>query len=92
MPPAGKLDISVLVNGARTAMQVWQWGDENVKHGVQLRAEIESETVEQEALSVELDNNPPGHANIAGWPSAKEDQKAIAVALAAASTLRTRPA
>jgi hypothetical protein len=50
-------------------------------------ATVLAETVEVQRLSVNLDNSPPRHANIVGWPVNKEDQKLIAQALADAAQL-----
>jgi hypothetical protein len=52
------------------------------------RADLESTAVGANGLTIDNDDDPPGHANIVGWPSDKAKQKAIAGALAEAAALK----
>lgn len=52
------------------------------------RADISvAKIVEKNRLRVELDNMPPRHASIVGWPQDKEHRKSIAQELARDATL-----
>lgn len=46
--------------------------------------------VGQAALDVVLDNDPPRHASICGWPSEKHERKSLALELAAEANLTLR--
>ena len=54
------------------------------------RAEIVAERVYTAGLQLDPDNTPEFHANIVGWPpdTAKDEQKLLALQLAAVSTLK----
>lgn len=74
---------------------IWQLAIANViqESGRTLygRADLEGKNAQEIGLSVELDDNPPRHANIRGWPEKKSEQKLLAIKLAAASTLYLVP-
>ena len=47
--------------------------------------------LKQVHLKVKLDNDPPRHANIYGWPEEKAEQKVLALKLAEQAELRWAP-
>ena len=51
------------------------------------RAELQGENAQKSGLSVEIDDNPPRHGTIHGWPAMKSEQKLLAIKLASVSTL-----
>jgi hypothetical protein len=51
------------------------------------RAELKGENVQGFGLVVEVDDNPPRHGTINGWPEKKSEQKLLAIKLASASTI-----
>ena len=55
------------------------------------RADVASSAVEDSGLRVDVDNTPPRHANVIGWPDEKSAQKLKAGILAEAASLRLAP-
>ncbi len=94
MPPAD-LRLSVFQIKGLTSVEVWELGlryvaqppDRNV-HG---RADLANGSVRDVGLTLELDDSPPRHAAIKGWPTEKSEQKLRALELAKRSTLSVAP-
>ena len=55
------------------------------------RADILASQVEVVGLRLKPDNVPERHAEIVGWPQAKDEQLSLAQQLAAVALLRLRP-
>ena len=70
---------------------IWNLGIDNVigNTGKTLygRAGLEEKKAHEVGLIVEIDDNPPRHGTIHGWPEKKSEQKLLAIKLASASTL-----
>ncbi len=68
--------------------EIWDIGDREVTRpgrAVLARGDILSRHVYANDLEIDLDDDPPRHANITAWPSDQPDnskQKLIAIALA----------
>ena len=45
-------------------------------------AELSCRQIGETGLTIDQDNDPPGHANVVGWPVAREDRKQKALELA----------
>jgi hypothetical protein len=73
---------------------VWELADRYVAavrgQPVIARAELTVVEITAVGLMVEPDRDPPRHANITGWPSAKDEWKSLAQELAAKARLRVR--
>jgi len=73
---------------------VWELADRYVatvrEQPVIARAELAVAEITSLGLSVEPNDHPPRHANITGWPSAKDEWKSLAQELAARARLRVR--
>ncbi len=90
--PPPNLKLSVTRHRDATEAEIWQVGREVAREmsrervrTLYGRCDIRCGDCESEKLRVEpepLDNNP-NHADILGWPEQKQDQKAIAIKLAA---------
>ena len=73
--------------------EVWRLADEHAagdRGKAEARAVLLVRQVTDAGLRVEPDDIPPRHANLAGWPTAKDEWKSIAQELAADATLRVR--
>ncbi len=101
MPPRdGRL--SVFDTESLSENEVWRIGEEvaverfevtQAQPTLYARADISSEAVTRRRLRVLKDEPPPRHRSIEGWPTdAKEDQKLIAIELAADASLALRQA
>jgi hypothetical protein len=90
MPPAdGKLSVFDTENMEDES--VWRIGREvAVDRTVHARADIATSAAVAKGLKLVIDEPPPRHRNLADWPPAsqKEDQKLIAMELAAVALLR----
>ena len=75
---------------------VWELGQVFVatpgRRTLRARADTAVRDVKAASLQVVLDNTPPRHANIAGWPAEKSARKLCAEELAASATLNLAPA
>ncbi len=73
---------------------IWNIGDIHVaprrNRPILGRAELTVGEITSVGLRLEPDNQPYRHANIAGWPPAKDEQKSLAQELAANARLRAR--
>jgi len=70
---------------------IWTLGDEiTPDRPVYGRGEFLAKTAIDEEPRVDLDDDPPGHANLIDWPTKKEAQKKISQALAAAASLHLK--
>jgi hypothetical protein len=88
---AGRLETSVFLISNLSESQIWRIGEIYVAkktrtiHG---RADLPASAVEKAMLTLVLNNIPPRHANILGWPPEKDSQKELALELAEKSELR----
>lgn len=77
-----------------TASEIWVLGDEHINlplgNTLLALAELSVEQIMDINLRVEPDEPPPRHANIVGWPAAKNELMSKAQALAAVAMLRLR--
>lgn len=77
-----------------TQCEIWHLGDEDIAgqlgHEILALAELSVEQIMDINLRVEPDEPPPRHANIIGWPAAKNEWMSRAQELAAVATLRLR--
>ena len=93
MPSTG-LKTSVFRVLGLSENQTWALGNEHVAQpqGRRLHgwAEVPESQVASIGLVVEPDDDPPRHANIAGWPPEKHRQKLLAQELAAIAVLKLR--
>lgn len=96
LPPPGETMTSVFAIRSLSDAAVWELGrvfvalpQGRLLHG---RADVAVRDVTAASLDVTLDNTPPRHANISGWPSEKSAQKLCAEELAARATLKLAPA
>lgn len=89
--PHPYLDLSVTRHLDATETEIWQVGQDVAQtqnralHG---RSDIQARDCRISSLKVKskpLSNNP-NHADIEGWPKEKQDQKSIALELAAAAS------
>lgn len=55
-----------------------------------VRADIPSAAIEQIDLALDVDDTPPGHAAIVGWPPEKDRVKMLAQQLAADAVLHVK--
>jgi hypothetical protein len=88
MPRDQKL--SVFLTDGLSSDQIWILGKKNVAINIYGRAEIAYVAVSEIGLKVDLDNKPPRHANLTGWPIQKSEQKLYALKLAEKSSLLLR--
>jgi hypothetical protein len=70
--------------------QIWILGEKHVTTSIYGRAELTLAAVSEVGLKVKVDNKPPRHANIIGWPNQKSKQKLYALKLADKSSLLLR--
>ena len=95
--PPPNLRLSVFRIDGLILKEVWEIGQVDVINAMtpprqNLRgfADIKASAVYEKNLDVDPDNNPPRHADIAGWPQEKSERMLIAQELAARATLRLR--
>lgn len=90
LPPAN-LKLSVFCTGGLSGDQIWALGAGlRIPAHIYGRAELTIAAVSDIGLKIDLDNNPPRHANIIGWPTQKSAQKLCALKLAEESSLALR--
>jgi hypothetical protein len=92
LPKPLTLKISALWRDALPEQEIWSIGDSlGSARGKQpiARADFDIAVVSEALLSVEPEPHPR-HVNLCGWPTAKDEQKAIALLLCARSALRMR--
>ena len=73
--------------------EIWRLADEHAagdQGKCEARAVLLVHQVIDAGLRVEPDDVPPRHANLAGWPTAKDEWKSVAQELAAEASLRVR--
>jgi hypothetical protein len=82
------------VAGLSSVEEIWEIATEFVgrrgNRNLHGHAEIDSGAVLEAGLSLEVDNDPPRHANIVDWPEEKAERKARALKLASAAILWLR--
>jgi len=84
--PDSKLTLSVFRIFQLSENQIWKIGKDVGKQSVRTlygRGDVKAFVVTENKLQIKPDDNPPKHANILGWPTEKDEQKAIALELAA---------
>lgn len=72
---------------------IWNTGNAVAqKRGIPVlgRADIQAAIVFDQELQIDPNDNPPGHADIIGWPTDKSKQKLKALELAKNSTLHIK--
>ena len=93
--PNRERQTSVFLIRGLSEQEIWQIGEEHVSgpldKRLRARADVIVSTVEEQGLRVDLDNIPPRHANIIGWPEEKSAQKLIALELASRASLVLNP-
>ena len=94
MPPP-ELKLSVFQIHELSSTEVWQLGfkycaDPPLRN-VHARADLPKESVGDVGLTLDMDNTPPRHASIAGWPAEKSKQKLHALQLAQRASLSIAP-
>ena len=93
--PKGELSVFVISNWLDEI--IWQVGQDYVAgpqgKSLKARGDLVVSVVLKNRLTVDMDNNPVGHANVMGWPDSdhKDEQKIIAIELAKASRLLINP-
>ncbi len=91
MPPRD-LRLSVFLVGGLLAEDIWSMGYGYVAQPQEKTlyawAELPTSAPAQVGLTLDPDDDPPGHANITGWPNEKHTQMSHAQELADRSTLR----
>jgi hypothetical protein len=85
--PPPNLKLSVFCTGGLSGDQIWALGERYIAAHIYGRAELRIAAVSDIGLRVDLDNRPPRHANILGWPTQKSAQKLCALKLAEKSSL-----
>ena len=94
LPKSSTLKISALWRDELPEQEIWNIGDSlGSARGKQplARADFDIAALSEARLSVEPDPKPhPRHVNLCGWPSEKDEQKAIALLLCARSVLLMR--
>ena len=94
--PHPRLELSVTRHLLATEAEIWEVGSAVAQgQGKPMygRADLSALSCRAQSLRVEatpVDRNP-NHADLAGWPMAKQDQKAIALKLAASATFVANP-
>ena len=75
MPPNGRTDISAFHTDGIVELEVWDLGARATPgRTIRGRGDIEKIAISETALSVDYDNVPPRHLNIAGYPTDKDQQ------------------
>jgi len=91
LPNAKDLQLSVFHTKLLSSRETWEIGRRFVatptNRTIYGRADFKADCVDKVHLRLHLDNHPPRHANIVGWPSEKSEQKLIAIQLAAMAAL-----
>ena len=90
--PDGNLETSVYFTKNLAEDAIWVHGETYAANGRTLRgrAEISVDGVQKTKLTVKAEDPPPLHGVIVGWPTEKDQQKALALELAQSSELRLR--
>lgn len=88
--PPKNLRLSVFFIEGLSGEQIWSLAERCVAAQIYGRAELTIAAVSEIGLKVDLDNNPPRHGNIIGWPAQKSAQKLYALKLAEKSALVIR--
>jgi hypothetical protein len=84
-PPSLRLSVFVVENLDHD--EIVELGRQVTERELRAYATLDVGVPEAQGLTVERDDNPFRHAEIGGWPAAKEHQKEIAQELASASVL-----
>ena len=67
--------------------KIWDIAFNNKIKPLRARADILVRCIKESGLDLDIDNDPPGHANIIGFPKGKQEQLTFAQQLALASKL-----
>jgi hypothetical protein len=89
--PHPRQELSLTRHLDTTDTEIWEVGiDVATKMSRQLYGRADIKAIDCKIESLQLAEKPlpnnPNHADIEGWPSAKQDQKAIALKLAASAS------
>jgi len=95
MLPREKTAISMFSIDQLAENEIWDLGDyagKNRGKAALARGDIHCKSVFELQMTVEqTPEDHPRHVNIAGWPTEKDEQKALALEFCARSTLCLRP-
>ena len=95
MPHPVRLDLSVFWIQGLESEEIWSIGKKHVAtpRGKKLygTGNIAVADIQKHQLRVELNEPPPRHTDILGWPKEKDAQKLIALELSAEATLVLNP-
>ena len=90
--PNRKGETSVFQTRGLSEEKIWQIGTKYIsaplEKTLRARADVIVSVVEKQGLNVDVDNTPPRHANIIGWPEEKSAQKLLALELASRASLK----
>jgi hypothetical protein len=85
---------SVFLTDGLAEPDIWKLGDDHVVplrgKPILARANLTRADITEAGLSLHIDNTPPRHANIRGWPTEKDQRKLRAQELASFATLTLR--
>ena len=92
-PPDG--DLSVFRTSGWTEERIWEQGKAAPGRTLKARGDLSASVViKVEELFIDPDDEPPGHANIKGWPAGPENKSKrmeLAMSLAGEATLLLSP-
>ena len=75
MPPNGRTEISAFHTDGIVELDVWALGARAVPdRTIRGRGDLQKTAISRVGLSVDYDNVPPRHLNIAGYPTDKDQQ------------------
>ena len=81
---------SVFVTDGLNSADIWTLADTTRPQRSIARAMLVPADVRSSRLDLEIDNDPPRHAAIIGWPAEKSEIKALAQLLAAKASVARR--
>lgn len=90
LPSDSNMQLSVFHTKMLSDQEIWELGKRYValpNRTVHARADFKAESAEKAQLQLTLDNQPPRHANIIGWPPEKSERKLRAMELASMAAL-----
>jgi hypothetical protein len=82
--------VSVFVTSNMSLNDIWNHGDLHFPHEIIGRAYLKAQVVFDEGLGIDFNNIPPKHADIIGFPDAKDLNLAKRQALAAKAKFNKR--
>lgn len=87
----GELCLSVFRTSGLQESEVWGIADKYLTRPVFGRGDIRAAVFVQLGLRISPDEEPPRHANIVGWPPAKEARILLSIELTNVATTVPRP-